>query len=159
MLPWFERPIIYDVRSRPSLIQSQSGSKDLQMVCRGAVTGWAEVAWVVRTSHAASFRLSSPLVPHVLHVLHHEHVLPSHPADHQLPAAKHLSELSGPTMHHHCHHPCYPPVSTTHVSVPCSYSVFGACECVCMHVPLRVRACMCHSGCTDAYATQGACMH
>lgn len=32
MVPWFERPIIYDVRARPSLIQSQSGSRDLQMV-------------------------------------------------------------------------------------------------------------------------------
>lgn len=32
MLPWFERPIIFDVRARPSLIQSQSGSRDLQMV-------------------------------------------------------------------------------------------------------------------------------
>lgn len=32
MVPWFERPIIYDVRARPSLVQSQSGSKDLQMV-------------------------------------------------------------------------------------------------------------------------------
>jgi prohibitin 2 len=35
MLPWFEHPIIYDVRARPSLIQSQSGSRDLQMVRRG----------------------------------------------------------------------------------------------------------------------------
>lgn len=32
MVPWFERPIIYDVRARPSLINSQSGSRDLQMV-------------------------------------------------------------------------------------------------------------------------------
>eukprot|EP00798_Chlamydomonas_sp_ICE-L_P027670 gene27670-7311_t len=32
MIPWFERPILYDVRARPSLIQSTSGSKDLQMV-------------------------------------------------------------------------------------------------------------------------------
>lgn len=32
MVPWFERPMIYDVRARPSLIQSQSGSRDLQMV-------------------------------------------------------------------------------------------------------------------------------
>ncbi|GAX73154.1 hypothetical protein CEUSTIGMA_g607.t1 [Chlamydomonas eustigma] len=32
MVPWFERPIMYDVRARPSLIQSTSGSKDLQMV-------------------------------------------------------------------------------------------------------------------------------
>lgn len=32
MLPWFDRPIIYDVRTRPKVVQSQSGSKDLQMV-------------------------------------------------------------------------------------------------------------------------------
>lgn len=32
MVPWFEKPYIYDVRARPSLIQSQSGSRDLQMV-------------------------------------------------------------------------------------------------------------------------------
>lgn len=32
MLPWFDRPIIYDVRTRPNVIQSTSGSKDLQMV-------------------------------------------------------------------------------------------------------------------------------
>eukprot|EP00879_Flechtneria_rotunda_P005229 GHRR01005513.1.p1 GENE.GHRR01005513.1~~GHRR01005513.1.p1 ORF type:complete len:286 (+),score=80.38 GHRR01005513.1:182-1039(+) len=32
MVPWFERPVIFDVRARPSLIQSQSGSRDLQMV-------------------------------------------------------------------------------------------------------------------------------
>ena len=32
MVPWFERPIIYDVRARPNVIQSQSGSRDLQMV-------------------------------------------------------------------------------------------------------------------------------
>jgi prohibitin 2 len=32
MVPWFERPVIYDVRARPSLINSQSGSRDLQMV-------------------------------------------------------------------------------------------------------------------------------
>lgn len=34
MVPWFERPVIYDVRARPSVIQSQSGSRDLQMVSR-----------------------------------------------------------------------------------------------------------------------------
>eukprot|EP00775_Hariotina_reticulata_P014790 gene14790-14968_t len=32
MVPWFERPVIFDVRARPSLIQSQSGSRDLQML-------------------------------------------------------------------------------------------------------------------------------
>ncbi|XP_074294119.1 prohibitin-1, mitochondrial-like [Silene latifolia] len=31
-IPWIERPIIYDVRARPHLIESTSGSRDLQMV-------------------------------------------------------------------------------------------------------------------------------
>ena len=32
MLPWFERPIIYDVRSHPHNFKSKTGSKDLQEV-------------------------------------------------------------------------------------------------------------------------------
>ncbi|KAK9268038.1 hypothetical protein L1049_010477 [Liquidambar formosana] len=32
IIPWFERPTIYDVRARPQLIDSTSGSRDLQMV-------------------------------------------------------------------------------------------------------------------------------
>jgi hypothetical protein len=32
VVPWFERPIIYDVRAKPVNIQSVSGSKDLQTV-------------------------------------------------------------------------------------------------------------------------------
>ena len=32
MIPWFEWPYIFDVRARPNVIQSTSGSKDLQMV-------------------------------------------------------------------------------------------------------------------------------
>ena len=32
MIPGFEWPIIYDVRARPNVIQSTSGSRDLQMV-------------------------------------------------------------------------------------------------------------------------------
>ena len=32
LIPWFQRPIIYNVRTRPQLINSNSGSKDLQMV-------------------------------------------------------------------------------------------------------------------------------
>eukprot|EP00244_Chara_vulgaris_P002617 TRINITY_DN14668_c1_g1_i1.p1 TRINITY_DN14668_c1_g1~~TRINITY_DN14668_c1_g1_i1.p1 ORF type:complete len:293 (+),score=62.15 TRINITY_DN14668_c1_g1_i1:123-1001(+) len=32
MIPWFDRPIIYDVRARPHLVDSTSGSRDLQMV-------------------------------------------------------------------------------------------------------------------------------
>eukprot|EP00593_Proboscia_inermis_P004307 CAMPEP_0171309962 /NCGR_PEP_ID=MMETSP0816-20121228/20161_1 /TAXON_ID=420281 /ORGANISM="Proboscia inermis, Strain CCAP1064/1" /LENGTH=319 /DNA_ID=CAMNT_0011793839 /DNA_START=79 /DNA_END=1038 /DNA_ORIENTATION=+ len=31
-IPWFERPIIYDIRTRPSNLQTLTGSKDLQMV-------------------------------------------------------------------------------------------------------------------------------
>ncbi|XXG64169.1 hypothetical protein AAC387_Pa05g2195 [Persea americana] len=31
-IPWFERPVIYDVRARPHLVESTSGSRDLQMV-------------------------------------------------------------------------------------------------------------------------------
>ena len=32
MVPWFERPITYDVRARAHQVSSTSGSKDLQMV-------------------------------------------------------------------------------------------------------------------------------
>jgi prohibitin 2 len=32
MMPWFERPIIYDVRTKPRTMVSLTGSKDLQMV-------------------------------------------------------------------------------------------------------------------------------
>ncbi len=32
MIPGFEWPYIYDVRARPNVIQSTSGSRDLQMV-------------------------------------------------------------------------------------------------------------------------------
>lgn len=28
MVPWFERPVIYDVRARPHLVESTSGSRD-----------------------------------------------------------------------------------------------------------------------------------
>ena len=30
--PYFERPIIYDVRTHPTVIKSMTGSKDLQMI-------------------------------------------------------------------------------------------------------------------------------
>lgn len=32
MMPWFERPIIFDIRTRPRTIVSLTGSRDLQMV-------------------------------------------------------------------------------------------------------------------------------
>lgn len=31
-IPWIERPIMYDIRAQPELIQSTSGTRDLQMV-------------------------------------------------------------------------------------------------------------------------------
>lgn len=32
LIPWFQRPIIYDVRARPRIVQAMTGSHDLQMV-------------------------------------------------------------------------------------------------------------------------------
>ncbi|KAF5744100.1 prohibitin-1 mitochondrial-like [Tripterygium wilfordii] len=32
IIPWFERPVIYDVRARPNLVECTAGSRDLQMV-------------------------------------------------------------------------------------------------------------------------------
>ena len=32
LMPWFERPIVFDVRSHPRNFKSKTGSKDLQMV-------------------------------------------------------------------------------------------------------------------------------
>ncbi|KAK2997110.1 hypothetical protein RJ639_025793, partial [Escallonia herrerae] len=32
MIPWFERPVIYDIRARPHLVESTTGSRDLQML-------------------------------------------------------------------------------------------------------------------------------
>ncbi|EEA04880.1 prohibitin 2, putative [Cryptosporidium muris RN66] len=32
LIPWFERPIIYDIRAKPRVLVSLTGSKDLQMV-------------------------------------------------------------------------------------------------------------------------------
>jgi len=34
-IPWFERPIVYDIRTRPCNLQTLTGSKDLQMVTVG----------------------------------------------------------------------------------------------------------------------------
>jgi len=34
-LPWFERPVIFDIRTRPCNLQTLTGSKDLQMVTIG----------------------------------------------------------------------------------------------------------------------------
>ena len=31
-IPWFQYPIVYDIRARPNTVRSPTGSKDLQMV-------------------------------------------------------------------------------------------------------------------------------
>ena len=46
MIPWFERAIIYDVRARPNVIQSTSGSRDLQMV-RTRARNWGPTCLVL----------------------------------------------------------------------------------------------------------------
>ncbi|GMP46746.1 hypothetical protein CsSME_00014792 [Camellia sinensis var. sinensis] len=51
MIPWFERLIVDDVRARPNLVESSSGSHDLQMA----------VSWEIRkilTQRAASFNIA-----------------------------------------------------------------------------------------------------
>ena len=61
MIPGFEWPYIYDVRARPNVIQSTSGSRDLQMVnlppassctCRGHLCCMSstsrETSWILR---------------------------------------------------------------------------------------------------------------
>jgi prohibitin 2 len=35
VIPWFERPVVYDIRTRPCNLQTLTGSKDLQMVTIG----------------------------------------------------------------------------------------------------------------------------
>ncbi|KAG4925134.1 hypothetical protein JHK87_050674 [Glycine soja] len=40
IISWFERPVIYDIRARPHLVESTSGSRDLQM---GALDGGLDI--------------------------------------------------------------------------------------------------------------------
>ena len=50
MVPWFERPIIYDVRAQPNIVQSTSGSRDLQMVRAATARAVCERAAAQRRS-------------------------------------------------------------------------------------------------------------
>lgn len=63
MVPWFERPIIYDVRAKPVNIQSVSGSKDLQTV-RVLGLGCMGGTFCIDPSHA---------------MVHVAHAFPAHP--------------------------------------------------------------------------------
>ena len=51
MVPWLERPIIYDVRAQPNTVQGTAGSRDLQMV-RAALATLASMSLrAVRKRH------------------------------------------------------------------------------------------------------------
>nr|ACJ84830.1 unknown [Medicago truncatula] len=54
VIPWFERPVIYDVRARPHLVESTSGSRDLQMVKNWTSSPYSSFAW------PATYSLSDP---------------------------------------------------------------------------------------------------
>ena len=69
MIPWFEWPYIYDVRARPNVIQSTSGSRDLQMVKTApssmtllidASTGSRAAVWILSCVSALQSCLCSP---------------------------------------------------------------------------------------------------
>ena len=59
MIPWFERPVIYDVRARPSQITSTSGSRDLQMVSADQ-TSSSSLFWLLQSFQTAKLLLSFP---------------------------------------------------------------------------------------------------
>lgn len=65
MVPWFERPIIYDVRAQPNIVQSTSGSRDLQMV-RPARSSGAGCVRAARSLAAAARRAPACVAPHEL---------------------------------------------------------------------------------------------
>ncbi|KAL8479837.1 hypothetical protein ACS0TY_026178 [Phlomoides rotata] len=65
IIPWFERPTIYDVRARPHLVESTSGSCDLQMV---------KISLWVLTRHVPD---QLPTVYRTLGTNYNERVLPS----------------------------------------------------------------------------------
>ena len=52
MVPWLERPIIYDVRAQPNIVQSTSGSRDLQMVRPAHSCGASAAAAAQRVAQA-----------------------------------------------------------------------------------------------------------
>ncbi|KAL3639599.1 hypothetical protein CASFOL_017506 [Castilleja foliolosa] len=58
MIPWFERPTIYDVRARPHVVESSSGSRDLQMKRKHLLL---QIALIVVLSICHNHRRSSPL--------------------------------------------------------------------------------------------------
>ncbi|KAK9221585.1 hypothetical protein WN944_010012 [Citrus x changshan-huyou] len=74
MVPWFERPVIYDVRARPHLVESTSGSRDLQMCCKDKVFLKVKIGLRVLTRPVAD---KLPTVYRALGENYNERVLPS----------------------------------------------------------------------------------
>ncbi|KAL9296160.1 hypothetical protein ACSQ67_022056 [Phaseolus vulgaris] len=89
MIPWFERPVIYDVRARPHLVESTSGSRDLQMLlywCSFTVNIvlWSEYMKITPPSVKIGLRVLTRPVPDQLPTVYrtlgenfNERVLPS----------------------------------------------------------------------------------
>eukprot|EP00210_Caulerpa_lentillifera_P006129 g5856.t1 len=78
MIPWFERPIDYDVRARPNVISSTSGSKDLQMVFPSLNT--SDLAVQVNIGLRVLTRPNAAKLPEIYRTLgkdYAERVLPS----------------------------------------------------------------------------------
>lgn len=64
MIPWFERPIIYDVRARPNLVESTSGSRDLQMVNSSLISVASATLLLIKTVSCNVFTTLMPKFKH-----------------------------------------------------------------------------------------------
>lgn len=64
MIPWFERPIIYDVRARPHLVESTSGSRDLQMVNSSLISVASATLLLIKTASCNVFTALMPKFKH-----------------------------------------------------------------------------------------------
>jgi hypothetical protein len=64
MIPWFERPVIYDVRARPHLVESTSGSRDLQMVNASLISVASATLLLIKTASCNVFTTLMPKFKH-----------------------------------------------------------------------------------------------
>ncbi|MCO5569130.1 hypothetical protein L7F22_022838 [Adiantum nelumboides] len=68
MIPWFDRPIIYDVRARPHVVESTSGSRDLQMVKIGLRVLTRPIAETLPTIYRTlGTNYSERVLPSIIH--------------------------------------------------------------------------------------------
>lgn len=101
MIPWVERPIIYDVRAKPHTINSVSGSRDLQMVS-------VETLNLISTQNSPfsatlEVTVDQPSSPHVLSGEHQPSCAhtaePQDAADH-VPLPRRGLRGAGASVHH-----------------------------------------------------------